>query len=406
MPSFIVAKAILCACLLFATSSIAQKSGTVYESRCLNQNFSNIVSGVVEQATQNHVQIGAKLVLLHFHDCFVQVSLLRLPRLFLLDYQTERVSEIPDGRFDKKKEEEEEEETHKHFEPIAVWLPEPAGCDSSILLDNADGIESEKDAAPNSGSAGGYVHVDDIKSALENVCPGVVSCADISANSSQILVSLAGGSTWEVQLGSRDSRIANRNGANSTLPNPFGSLSDIKAKFFAAGLDSTDLVALSDQLVPQDNDTCHPFFAGDANAVTQDCWMGLGQVLQKSMKSLCVLMKDGDDPNLALKINATLALHLATAYDAANKVSECVNSALLHLAPNGTEAKAFEDLSNSIKRTRAPAVSGNSTGNGSSSAAVEKSDGGRVRKRWLGAEIVSGILLWLFWFPLYPNYYA
>ena len=86
-----------------------------------------------------------------------------------------------------------------------------------------------------------------------------------------------------------------------------------------------DRAECADQLVPQDNDTCHPFFAGDANAVTQDCWMGLGQVLQKSMKSLCVLMKDGDDPNLALKINATLALHLATAYDAANKVSECVS---------------------------------------------------------------------------------
>lgn len=91
MPSFIVAKAILCACLLFATSSIAQKSGTVYESRCLNQNFSNIVSGVVEQATQNHVQIGAKLVLLHFHDCFVQVSFsfsyLYVCRFLYCDYQ-------------------------------------------------------------------------------------------------------------------------------------------------------------------------------------------------------------------------------------------------------------------------------------------------------------------------------
>ncbi|KAB1220985.1 Peroxidase 15 [Morella rubra] len=339
MPLPIVAKAILFACLFFARSPTAQKSGTFYGSRCPNQNVSNIVSGVVEQAAQNDVRINPKLIRLHFHDCFVE------------------------------------------------------GCDSSILLDNADGIESEKDAVPNSGSAGGYVVVDDIKSALENVCPGVVSCADILANSSQILVSLAGGSTWEVQLGSKDSRTANRNGANSALPNPFGSLSDITAKFSAAELDSTDLVALSVFMrmrrpaSPVGSDKCHPF------APTHNCWMGLGQVLQKSMKSLCVLMKDGDDPNLALKINATLALHLATAYDAANKLSECViDSALLHLAPNTTGAKEHEGLSNSmINRTRTPASSGNSTGNGSDSAAEEKNDGG-VGKRWLGAEIISGIL--------------
>lgn len=62
------------------------------------------------------------------------------------------------------------------------------GCDGSIMLDNADGIESEKDAVPNQ-STDGYDVVDDIKTALENVCPGVVSCADILAIASQILVS-------------------------------------------------------------------------------------------------------------------------------------------------------------------------------------------------------------------------
>ena len=64
------------------------------------------------------------------------------------------------------------------------------GCDGSILLDNADGIVSEKDANPNINSADGYSVVDDIKTALENVCPGVVSCADILTIASQISVSL------------------------------------------------------------------------------------------------------------------------------------------------------------------------------------------------------------------------
>lgn len=59
------------------------------------------------------------------------------------------------------------------------------------MLDDsaAEGIETEKDEFPNR-STGGYEVVDDIKTALENVCPGVVSCADILALASQILVSL------------------------------------------------------------------------------------------------------------------------------------------------------------------------------------------------------------------------
>lgn len=63
------------------------------------------------------------------------------------------------------------------------------GCDASILLDNANGIESEKGEVPNL-SVAGYDVVDNIKTALENVCPGVVSCADILAIASQISVSL------------------------------------------------------------------------------------------------------------------------------------------------------------------------------------------------------------------------
>lgn len=66
------------------------------------------------------------------------------------------------------------------------------GCDGSILLDNDsdDNIQSEKDAAPNTNSARGFDVVDNIKTAIENVCPGVVSCADILALASESSVSL------------------------------------------------------------------------------------------------------------------------------------------------------------------------------------------------------------------------
>lgn len=63
------------------------------------------------------------------------------------------------------------------------------GCDGSILLVDASGIDSEQDETPNR-SVEGYGVVDDIKTAVENVCPGIVSCADILALASVILVTL------------------------------------------------------------------------------------------------------------------------------------------------------------------------------------------------------------------------
>ncbi|KAL6000907.1 hypothetical protein ACLOJK_006634 [Asimina triloba] len=106
-------------------------------------------------------------------------------------------------------------------------------------------IVTEKDAGPNVNSTRGFDVVDSIKTSVENACPGVVSCADILAIAAEASVNLAGGSTWNVLLGRRDSTTANRSGANSALPTPFESLGNITAKFAAVGLDTTDLVALS-----------------------------------------------------------------------------------------------------------------------------------------------------------------
>lgn len=49
------------------------------------------------------------------------------------------------------------------------------GCDASILL---DGDNSEKKARPN-GSVRGYELIDAAKTAVEEKCPNLVSCADI-----------------------------------------------------------------------------------------------------------------------------------------------------------------------------------------------------------------------------------
>lgn len=55
------------------------------------------------------------------------------------------------------------------------------GCDGSILLDDTATFIGEKNAAPNANSVRGFEVIDAIKAAVEEACPGVVSCADILA---------------------------------------------------------------------------------------------------------------------------------------------------------------------------------------------------------------------------------
>lgn len=59
------------------------------------------------------------------------------------------------------------------------------GCDGSILIDSP----SEKDAIPNQ-TLQGFEVIDAAKTAVEKICPGVVSCADILALASQLSVKL------------------------------------------------------------------------------------------------------------------------------------------------------------------------------------------------------------------------
>ncbi|KAJ3672844.1 hypothetical protein LUZ60_006218 [Juncus effusus] len=175
--------------ILFFQGSQAQLNPTFYNTTC--SNVSAIVTTMIQQAQISDTRILASLTRLFFHDCFVD------------------------------------------------------GCDGSVLLDDSSTIVSEKNAIPNNNSLRGFDVVDNIKTAVENVCPGVVSCADILALAAEISVSLAGGPSWSVLLGRRDSTTANQDGANTLLPSPFDSLSIIQSKFSNVGLVDTDIVSLS-----------------------------------------------------------------------------------------------------------------------------------------------------------------
>ncbi|XP_073157521.1 non-specific lipid transfer protein GPI-anchored 14-like [Henckelia pumila] len=137
--------------------------------------------------------------------------------------------------------------------------------------------------------------------------------------------------------------------------------------------------------------TCLPYVSGQAKAPPKDCCTGLRQVIQSSPECICLLVKDRDDPSLGLKINATLALSLPSQCQAPANVSDCPR--LLHLSPNSPDAKVFYDFANSGNKTNtAPAPGTSTSSSATGTTSDQKSDGGR-RKRFLGIEMVFGLLL-------------
>ncbi|XP_062094790.1 cationic peroxidase 1-like [Humulus lupulus] len=167
----------------------AQLSSTFYSSSC--PNVLSTIKAEVKSAVSNEARMGASLLRLHFHDCFVN------------------------------------------------------GCDASILLDDTSNFTGEQNAGPNANSVRGLDVVDTIKSKVEALCPGVVSCADILAVAARDSVVALGGPTWTVPLGRRDSTTASQSTANSDIPAPTLNLTALISSFSNKGLSTKDMVALS-----------------------------------------------------------------------------------------------------------------------------------------------------------------
>ncbi|KAI5434931.1 cationic peroxidase 1 [Lathyrus oleraceus] len=153
-----------------------------------------IIKSVVKQAIYREPRIGASLLRLHFHDCFVN------------------------------------------------------GCDASVLLDDTPTFRGEKTAFPNINSIRGFEVVDQIKAAVTKACRrDVVSCADILAIAARDSVAILGGNQYwyQVLLGRRDARNASWDAANANLPPPFFNFSQLITNFNSHGLNLKDLVVLS-----------------------------------------------------------------------------------------------------------------------------------------------------------------
>ncbi|XP_020595832.1 cationic peroxidase 1-like [Phalaenopsis equestris] len=174
---------------LAAALASAELSPTFYDNSC--PSALRIIQSTVRAAISKERRMGASLLRLHFHDCFVN------------------------------------------------------GCDGSILLDDTPSFTGEKTAGPNNNSLRGFDVVDSIKSNVEASCPQVVSCADILAVAARDSVVALGGPSWTVLLGRRDATTASFSQANTDIPAPTLDLSALISAFSKKGLSTKDMISLA-----------------------------------------------------------------------------------------------------------------------------------------------------------------
>ncbi|KAG6546386.1 hypothetical protein Mapa_012126 [Marchantia paleacea] len=115
------------------------------------------------------------------------------------------------------------------------------GCDGSVLLDGAD---AEKTAAANDFLSDFEV-VDAAKTAVQAICPGLVSCADILAYAARDSTVELNGTGWKVQGGRNDGVVSSAATAEAQLPSPDLDLSGLIASFARRGLSKDQMVILS-----------------------------------------------------------------------------------------------------------------------------------------------------------------
>ncbi|KAK9072062.1 hypothetical protein SSX86_008494 [Deinandra increscens subsp. villosa] len=162
-----------------------------YEKKCNLISVEDTTKEIVWSKVAADPSMAAKLLRLHYHDCFVR------------------------------------------------------GCDGSILLDPTQNVTTEKTAGPNR-SVTGYDVIDEIKTKLEASCPGIVSCADILALAARDAVSFQfQKEMWPVFTGRKDGKVSIAKEVGVNLPSANANFTTLLAQFQIKGLEIADLVTLS-----------------------------------------------------------------------------------------------------------------------------------------------------------------
>ncbi|KMT06162.1 hypothetical protein BVRB_7g163310 [Beta vulgaris subsp. vulgaris] len=155
-----------------------------YDYKC--EEFEEIVAGKVKEWFKKDKTIAASLIRLHFHDCSVR------------------------------------------------------GCDASILLDHPG---SERNANA-SKTLRGFELIDEIKLALENTCPKVVSCADILTAAARDATLVVKGPFWANEYGRKDGKISIAQEVDK-VPTGQEDVTSLIEFYQSKGLSLLDLVVLS-----------------------------------------------------------------------------------------------------------------------------------------------------------------
>ncbi|KAG6552172.1 hypothetical protein Mapa_006274 [Marchantia paleacea] len=156
-----------------------------YRSSC--KDAEKVIKNAVQEELAKNLKHAAGVIRMHFHDCFVE------------------------------------------------------GCDGSVLL---DGPGTEKTADVNAKLAG-YEVIDAAKAAVEAICPGVVSCADILAYAARDSTVELNGTSWAVQGGRKDGTVSRASRAEAELPPPEFEVSELIDSFARRGLSAKQMVILS-----------------------------------------------------------------------------------------------------------------------------------------------------------------